>query len=120
MCIGRNDDQGAWNKEGRSIFTEQKRSCKGLSPDLYNACSAGFGSVTKRIDSNGYILSLIEDYEFVLHPRPGYSIADVFPQNNERVKWLLYDYLSDMKFPNTLIAECLQFFDNGFFSNINE
>ena len=79
-----------------------------------DVCSSGVGSVTKRIDSNGYILSLIEDYEFVLQPRLGQTTADVFPPNNDRVRRLLYGYLSEVELPNNIIAECLQCFDEGY------
>lgn len=114
MRIERNDKQGAWDKEGRIHFYGAEAQLQRNFQDLYNACSAGVGSVTKRIDSNGYILSLIEDYEFVLRPRDGYSTADVFPPNKESVKRLLYDYLSDMQLPHNIIVECLQYFDDGF------
>lgn len=115
MRIERNDDQGAWDKEGRIHFYGTEIQLQRCLPDLYDACSAGVGSVTKRIDSNGYILSLIEDYDFVLQPRPGYSTADVFPPNNDRVRRLLYGYLSELELPNHIIAECLQCFDEGYF-----
>lgn len=115
MRIERNDDQGAWDKEGRIHFYGTEEQLQRRLTDLYNACSAGVGSVTKRINSNEYILSLIEDYGFVLQPRPGYSTADVFPPKKERVGRLLHGYLSELELPNNLIAECLQCFDDGYF-----
>lgn len=115
LRIERNDNQGAWDKEGRIHFYGSEAQLQRIFPDLYDACSAGVGAVTKRIDSNGYILSLIEDYEFILHPRPGYSTADVFPPNKERVKRLLYGYLLELELPNNIITENIQCFDDGYF-----
>lgn len=114
MRIERNDNQGAWDKEGRIHFYGLETQLQRTFPDLYNACSAGVGAVTKRIDSNGYILSLIEDYGFVLQSRVGYTTADVFPPNKQTIKQLLEKYLSDMNLLKQLINECLREFENGY------
>ena len=82
--------------------------------DLYDHSSRGVGRVTKRIDSNGYILSLINDYGFKLCPRTGYTTADVFPPNDNSVAGLLEQYLLDMNLPDNVIDECLNCFDDGF------
>lgn len=117
MRIERNDNQGAWNKEGRIHFYGTEVQLNNVLPDLYIAGSAGNGSITKRIDSNGYVLSLIEDYGFVLKSRVGYTTADVFPpikENKENVGRLLCGYLSSMQLSNDLIDECLRCFDDGY------
>ena len=114
MRIERNDDQGAWDKEGRIHFYGTEAQLQRNFLDLYNACSAGVGSVTKRIDSNGYILSLIEDYGFILQPRTGFTTADVFPPDKQAVERLLERYLTNMRFPSHMIDECMECFEDGY------
>lgn len=114
MRIERNDDQGAWDKEGRIHFYGTEAQLQRYFLDLYNACSAGVGSVTKRIDSNGYILSLIEDYGFILQPRTGFTTADVFPPDKQAVERLLERYLTNMRFPSHMIDECMECFEDGY------
>lgn len=114
MRIERNDKQGAWNKEGRIHFYGQASKLGSVLKDLYDHSSKGVGRVTKRIDSNGYILSLIDDYGFELCPRTGYTTADVFPPNDDSVVRLLEHNLLDMNLPNDIIDDCLNSFDDGF------
>lgn len=114
MRIERNDKQGAWNKEGRIHFYGDDAKLKSALRDLYDHSSKGVGRVTKRIDSNGYILSLIEDYGFELCPRAGYTTADVFPPKDDSVESRLKRYLDGMDLPRPLIGECLRCFEEGF------
>lgn len=114
MRIERNDKQGAWNKEGRIHFYGAISKLENVFKDLYDHSSRGVGLVTKRIDSNGYILSLINDYGFKLCPRKGYTTADVFPPNDNSVVRLLEQYLLYMNLPDNVIDECLNCFDDGF------
>ena len=114
MRIERNDKQGAWNKEGRIHFYGAISKVENVFKDLYDHSSRGVGLVTKRIDSNGYILSLINDYRFKLCPRKGYTTADVFPPNDNSVVRLLEQYLLYMNLPDNVIDECLNCFDDGF------
>lgn len=114
MRIERNDKQGAWNKEGRIHFYGAISKLENVFKDLYDHSSRGVGLVTKRIDSNGYILSLINDYSFKLCPRKGYTTADVFPPNDNSVVRLLEQYLLYMNLPDNVIDECLNCFDDGF------
>lgn len=114
MRIERNDKQGAWNKEGRIHFYGEVSRLENLLKDLYDHSSRGVGRVTKRIDSNGYILSLINDYGFKLRPRIGYTTADVFPPNDNSIAILLEQYLLDMNLPDNVIDECLNYFGDGF------
>jgi len=112
--IERNDKQGAWNKEGRIHFYGDISKLKNDLQDLYEHSSKGVGRVTKRIDSNGYILSLINDYGFSLCPKTGYTTADVFPPSDDSVAKLLEQYLLDMNLPDNVIDECLNCFFDGF------
>lgn len=114
MRIERNDLQGAWNKEGRIHFYGRTSKLQTVLPDLYSHSSGGVGRVTERINSNGYILSLIDDYGFELRPRTGYKTADVFPPTGHSVKARLKQYLLGMNFPKAMIRECLDSFEDGF------
>ena len=109
-----NDVQGAWDKEGRIHYYGTLSSLKSTFADLYACSSAGTGRITKRINSNGYILSLIHDYGFKLCPRHKKTTADVFPPNNNSVYKLLKQYLLAEKLPRNIIRDCLDCFDDGF------
>ncbi|MCD8048446.1 MAG: hypothetical protein LUG52_02380 [Clostridia bacterium] len=101
-------------QRGTHPFLWNRGSVTEEFPGFYNACSAGISSVTKRIDSNGYVLSLIEDYSFILQPRTGLTTADVFPPDKHAVERLLERYLTNMRFPFHMIDECMECFENGY------
>lgn len=104
----------AWNKERRIRFYGEILRLENVLKDLYNHSSRGVRRVTKRIDSNGYVISLINDYGFKLCPRTGYTISDVFPPNDNSVLRLLEQHLLDMNLPDNVIDECLSCFEDGF------
>lgn len=114
MRIEQNDRQGAWDKEGRIHYYGDLDELMHCLPDLYNHKSAGNGSVTARINSNEYIISLIEDYDFILSPRRGQTTADVFPADYITVKSYLENYLAEAGVDDTYIEDCLNKFDDGY------
>lgn len=77
-----NDLQGADAKEGRIQYYGTIDYLQNNLPDWNRCRSAGNGSITCRINSNGYIDSLIQDYGFVVRTYAGYTTADIFPPAN--------------------------------------
>ena len=53
---------------------------------MFVVSSAGNGRITRRINSNGYILSLIKNFDFEIHTYPRYATADIFSQDVEVVE----------------------------------
>lgn len=109
-----NNEQGAWDKEGRIHYYGTERSLQATFSDLYACSSAGTGRITKRINSNGYILSLINDYDFRVQTYIGYTTADVFPPDVEVVENHLRRHLMNKRLTNTQIDACVNCFIDGF------
>lgn len=115
LHIEGNDEQGAWDKEGRIHYYGSLKRLQNTFGDLYACSSAGVGSITRRINSNGYILSLIDDYDFELRTYADYTTADVFPPSQAgTVQSRLNQYLIRKKLKNTQIHQCLQCFAAGY------
>ncbi len=112
--IERNDKQGAWATEGRIHFYGSETKLGRILPDLYDCSIDGVGRITKRIDSNGFIRSLIDDYAFDVCPRMGNNTADVFPPNVNMVKDFLVQHLGILDLDDDLIDRCLEAFGDGF------
>lgn len=109
-----NNEQGAWDKEGRIHYYGPLSSLQKTFDDLYACSSAGNGKITRRINSNGYILSLINDYDFELQTYVGYTTADVFPPDMEIVESNLKKHLINSGLTNTYINRCLHNFYDGY------
>lgn len=109
-----NNEQGAWEKEGRIHYYGTKKSLEDTFADLYNCSSAGTGKITKRINSNNYILSLINDYDFQVKTYAGYTTADIFPPDAEVVKNHLRRHLMNVRLTNTQIDDCVNSFMEGY------
>lgn len=115
LHIEGNNEQGAWDKEGRIHYYGPLQRLQSTFGDLYACSSAGVGNITKRINSNGYILSLIDDYDFELRTYTGYTTADVFPPPQAgTVQRLLNRYLIGRNLKNTQIHQCLNLFAAGY------
>lgn len=115
LHIEGNDAQGAWDKEGRIHYYGPLKRLRSTFGDLYACSSAGVGSITKRINSNGYILSLIDDYDFELRTYTGYTTADVFPPSQASpVQSRLNRYLMNQNLKKAQISQCLQCFAAGY------
>lgn len=109
-----NNEQGAWDKEGRIHYYGSPISLRDTFDDLYACCSAGTGRITRRINSNGYILSLINDYGFEVRTYKGYTTANVFPPEVKNVENNLRKHLMNLRLTNTYINQCLEIFQNGY------
>ena len=109
-----NNEQGAWDKEGRIHYYGSLSYLQDTFDDLYSCSSAGTGRITRRINSNGYILSLITDYGFKLQTYVGYTTADVFPPTVEIVEDRLRHYLSTMRLPTSTVNTCMDYFFAGY------
>lgn len=109
-----NNEQGAWDKEGRIHYYGSLSSLRNTFGDLYACSSAGTGRITKRINSNGYILSLINDYAFKIQTYVGYTTADVFPPEAEVVENHLRRHLMNRRLTNTQINGCVNSFIAGY------
>lgn len=109
-----NNEQGAWDKEGRIHYYGTENSLQTTLVDLYACSSAGNGRITRRINSNGYIRSLITDYDFQVQNYTGYTTADVFPPDVNIVVNHLRRHLIDKRLTNTQIELCLNNFFDGY------
>lgn len=109
-----NNEQGAWDKEGRIHYYGELFDLKNTFEDLFACSSAGTRNITRRINSNGYILSLINDYNFEVRMYRGYTTADVFPPELEIVKNSLRKHLTDLRLTNKYINICLNKFHQGY------
>ncbi len=110
-----NDNQGAYAHEGRIRFYKNKNLLAQELPVLYSASSAGVGSVTLRINSNGFIESLIDDYDFTVNPRNGQTTKDVYPPNDiDDIKNIFEAHLSNLSLSTQEINDIMDEFDNGY------
>lgn len=112
--IERNNEQGARDKEGRIHYYGSISSLRDTFDDLYACSSAGIGRIKRRINSNGYILSLINDYDFEVQTYVGYTTADVFPPEVEVVENHLRRHLMNKRLPNSQINACVDNFTAGY------
>lgn len=85
-----NHIQGAWGREGRIHYYGRLRFLEDNFPDWYDNSSAGNGSITRRINSNDYMYSLVYDYGFEVKSYAGYTTQDIFPPEEDA-----YDYVLD-------------------------
>ena len=109
-----NNEQGAWDKEGRiHYYGELPALAKNLE-DLAACGSAGTGTITRRINSNGYLYSLINDYDFEVRTYAGYTTADVFPADKAVIENKLRKHLMNRRLTNTQINVCLELFERGY------
>ena len=110
-----NNKQGAWNKEGRIHYYKSILDLKNNLNSLFLNKSAGVGRKTCRINSNGYVLGLVNDFGFQRITYTGYDTADIFPPDNAYsiVKAIITQFLSahisDVQDLNNII----KYFDNG-------
>lgn len=109
-----NNEQGAWDKEGRIHYYGALLDLENTFEDLFNCSSAGTRNITRRINSNGYILSLINDYNFEVKTYSGYTTADIFPPELEIVEYNLRRHLINLRLTNTHINMCLNSFYDGY------
>lgn len=116
MHIEGNNQQGAWDKEGRIHYYKRSTDLQSYLADLETHSSAGNKSTTCRINSNGYILSLVHDFDFKVKTYTGYSTADIFPPDNSfsYVKSILNNFLNSINLSIQEINSCLNSFDKGF------
>lgn len=113
--IEQNDLQGADAKEGRIHFYGYQNYLASVLPDWDNCSSAGNGSITCRMNSNDYIYSLVDDYNFVIQPYIGLTTADVFPPafGAQQIVWSrLFRYLQHERVEN--LDDIQEAFLNGF------
>lgn len=104
--IERNNDQGAWDKEGRIHYYKDIADLEINFEDLYNCKSAGNKSTTCRINSNEYVYSLLQEYGFTV------SYTDVLPPNSD-VKFILKQKLKKIGLTPSEIESALEQYDLG-------
>ncbi len=115
LHIEKNNKQGAWGKEGRIHYYGELSDLKVFFDDLYNCSSNGTGRITQRINSNGYILSLVDDYNFERQEYMGYTTVDVFPpKDKNNIENYLRGYLLNGGMTTTQIQNCIDFFNSGY------
>ena len=109
-----NNEQGAWDKEGRIHYYGRMSDLERTFEDLYDCSSAGTGNITRRINSNGYVLSLINDYNFEMRTYRDHTTADVFPSELAVIEASLKRHLMNHRLSNTQINTCLNVFYDGY------
>lgn len=115
IVIEKNNKQGAWDKEGRIHYYKNLNSLQLNFIDLYNCRSAGNGNITCRINSNSYVYSLINDFNFIVKQRLGNLTADIYPPDNCQIaKNLLTTGLMNEGLDSQDINRCLSKFDFGY------
>lgn len=114
LHIEGNDEQGAWGKEGRIHYYGRLLDLKMNFEDLAKCCSAGNGRITCRINSNGYILSLINDYKFEVVKCEEYTTANIFPSEKYSIETRLIYALKCYGVPCVQINACVEHFNNGY------
>lgn len=112
--IEKNDRQGAWDKEGRIHYYDSLDSLEYYFYDLYLCRSAGVGNIVARINSNGYILSLINDYEFEICTYFGRETADVIPSQIGKIEDHLRKNLIFIGLSVSDIKICIEKFYDGY------
>lgn len=114
LHIEGNDEQGAWDKEGRIHYYGRLSDLKTKFEDLANCRSAGNGRITCRINSNGYILSLINDHNFKVVKCEGHTTANIFPSEKNSIETSLIQALKCHRLPYVQIKACVKHFNNGY------
>lgn len=109
-----NNEQGAWNKEGRIHFYGEINDLEQKLPDLFLCSSAGTRNITRRINSNGYIVALINDFHFEVRNRPDYSTAAVFPTERNIIEHELQRHLEIQHLSRQKTENCMRYFQIGF------
>ncbi len=109
-----NDNQGAWNKEGRIHFYNNIDDLEITFNDLFLSSSRGNLRTTCRINSNNYIFSLINDFGFRPEKRMGYSTADVFPPEEEVLEKFI-SFMNLNRFPDMQVRWCIEEFKRGYY-----
>jgi hypothetical protein len=112
--IEKNYIRGAWNEEYRIHYYEDLTDLHNELIDFYEHKSDGRGSTTCRINSNGYILSLLSAYNFVKTYTNSYT-EFIFPPDSAyaTVKSILEDNLTSQGIKRNQIDSCLKKFDVG-------
>jgi len=110
-----NDRQGAWEYEGRIHYYKLLPDLQNTLPDLFACKSAGNGNITCRINSNGYIDSLIYDFGFVPIITPGRLTIDVYPPQIAltSVGSALQNHLVSIGLSSAQINFCMVAFNDG-------
>lgn len=114
LHIEGNNEQGAWDKEGRIHYYGLLDDLENTLHDLYDCSSAGTRDITRRINSNGYVLSLIRDYGFDVKTYYGYTTADVFPTDQDTIENNLRIHLQNRHLTVAQIDDCVNAFIEGY------
>lgn len=112
----RNDEQGAWGKEGRIHYYGTESYLASAFSDWYNAKSAGTSNITYRVNSNGYMYSLVYDFGFEVRTYKEYTTADIFPPSDsafDNVWNILENYLQQTRHSNIEIDNIRRCYNAG-------
>ena len=81
---------------------------------MYVCSSAGVGNIVRRINSNGYILSLINDYDFEVCTHAGKDTASIFPSQKYKIEDRLKQHFISLKFSDIDIEKYINCFNDGY------
>lgn len=114
VVIERNDLQGAWKKEGRIQYYGDITLLRDELPQLYRHKSKGNGNITCRINSNGYMRHLVNDYNFDVIPRIVGTTGDIKPSSTARKNLdYLINALNILNLENKIIESAIEQFKIG-------
>ena len=111
-----NHEQDAWAYEGRIHYYGTLQSLAQHFQDL-NACSsAGNNGLTRRINSNGYITSLVQDYHFIPLGASVHNVQRLVPPTPvDSIMAILYNHLlSSVQLSSDEASNCMAAFQCGY------
>lgn len=122
IVIERNNDQGAWDREGRIQYFGLSDALEEELSSLYECSSAGNGNISCRINSNSFMYGLINEFNFEVTQVPNRLTGYIYPPQNayESIRCLLELRLNHLN--NTRpegvepinVDYCLELFEQGF------
>lgn len=116
ILIEQNNQQGAWEKEGRILYYKSINLFQQNLTCLNNVRTRGVGKVTCRVNSSEYVRDLLNDFNFqLLGPMQNRTTMTVIPPNNafNVVQNLLNRVLVNNNMDEEAINKCAIAFGNG-------
>lgn len=122
IVIERNNDQGAWDREGRIQYFGSTRALEEELYSLFQCSSAGTGNISCRINSNSFMYGLINEFNFEVTHIHNLLTGYIYPPPNayESIRCILefrLNHLNDTRPENAEpinVEHCLELFEQGF------
>lgn len=114
IVIERNDEQGAWNSEGRIQYYGDENLLYNELPQLYRHSSMGVGNITLRVNSNPYVYDLVRLYEFIVDEPDIGRTASIYPTEDaiQNVS-IMTGYMRNLNLQANIISSAIRHFYLG-------